>query len=345
MANNDVKIPKFYPDIINHLMATGTAQNGNFDLMSGTDLISTLNAGSEAELFDMNPLNQVHFETSASSSIRADHVLLNINTGGDYTIDFVAIFNHNLNSCNGKFRIAHAATAGAIDSVTEMEDGTATRVNNVTEVVNGDSISNNIVIPAENGSTIVTFDENDAQYWGIQFEGNTSFDSSNDLKIGCVLLGESYTLPHAPDINVKRTIVYDGVNLQESLGGQRYTVSTQTGKQFVNSNSKSPFVRAANQARVYNGRLGYEFSASYLNSSDVMPPDYSQVVANETTDSVVADLYNRTLGNRIPFCFTTDSTSTSEADYMFARFVENSIEMTQVAYTMYNVSFKIEEEY
>ena len=97
MANNDVKIPKFYPDIINHLMATGTAQNGNFDLMSGTDLISTLNAGSEAELFDMNPLNQVHFETSASSSIRADHVLLNINTGGDYTIDFVAILNHNLN--------------------------------------------------------------------------------------------------------------------------------------------------------------------------------------------------------------------------------------------------------
>ena len=64
MANMDVRTPKFFTDYPNFLMATGTAQDGNFDVMSGSDLINTFNAGSEAELFDMKPMNQVHFETS-----------------------------------------------------------------------------------------------------------------------------------------------------------------------------------------------------------------------------------------------------------------------------------------
>ena len=39
MANMDIKTPKFFTDHINFLMATGTAQNGNFDVVSGSNLI------------------------------------------------------------------------------------------------------------------------------------------------------------------------------------------------------------------------------------------------------------------------------------------------------------------
>lgn len=345
MANQDVEIPKFYPDIINHLMATGTAQDSNFDLMSGSDLITTINSGSEAELFDMNPLNQVVFETSADGTTQADHVLININTGGDYKIDFVAILNHNLNSCSGKFRVCRSNTSGNIDSVTEIEDGTADRITSAVEVLNAASISTNIITPASDGSSIVSFGASDDQYWAIQFEGDSTFDGTNDLKVGCIIIGESYTLPHSPDLNVKRSVMYDGVNIQESLGGQRYSVATQTGRQVVDAQNRSPFLTATTQARAYNGRLSYDFTASYLSSNKVMPAYWSGVIANDTEDTLIGDLYNRTLGNRLPFIFTINSTSSSPSDYIFGRFVDNSVEMTQVANKVWNVNFKIEEEF
>ena len=345
MANLDVAIPKFYPDIISHLMATGTAQNGNFDIMSGSDLITTINSGSEAGLFDMNPLNQVVFETSASATTRADHILLNIDTTGDYKIDFVAILNHNLHSCDGKIRVCHSDTEANIDSVTEMENGTATAPSNLSQILNASTISSNVVEPSQDGSTIFTFDSEDDQYWGIQFEGASSFDSTHDLKIGCVILGESYVLPHAPDLNVKRTVMYDGVSVQESLGGQRYSVATQTGKQVIDSQNRSPFLKATTQSRVYNGRMRYDFTTSYLDSNEVMPNAWSGYVADTTEDTLIGDLFHKTLGNRLPFVFTMDSTSSSASDYIFGRFVDDSVEMTQVANKMWNINFKIEEEF
>ena len=347
MANQNVRIPKFFPDIINHLMATGTAQNDNFDLISGTDLITTLNAGSEAELFDMNWLNQVHFETSASATTRADHILLNIDTGGDYTIDFVAILNHNFGSADAKIRVCHSDTESNVNNVVKMEDGSATAISGVTEVVNvnNSSSSNNIIVPSNNGSTVFTFTASDDRYWGIQIEGDSTFDSTYDAKMACVLIGESYSLPFAPNLSLKRTIKYDGVSVQESLGGQRYATSTQLGKQYLASTNKSPFTTATSQAKIYNGRLGYEFTMSYLNANQVMPEYYSTVIADNTEDTVVSDLYNRVLGNRIPFIFTQDSTSQSESDYMMARFVDNNFTMTQTATDIYDITMRLEEEF
>ena len=52
-----------------------------------------------------------------------------------------------------------------------------------------------------------------------------------------------------------------------------------------------------------------------------------------------------TNGSHIPFVFTTDGTSTSESDYLFARFGQNSFDMTQVAPDVFNVSMRIEEEF
>ena len=54
MANMNVRTPRFYPDHINYLLSRGVAQNGNFDVETGSNLIGIQN-GTEAELFDMNP--------------------------------------------------------------------------------------------------------------------------------------------------------------------------------------------------------------------------------------------------------------------------------------------------
>ena len=63
--------------------------------------------GSEIELFDMKPYNQVTFDTSANTTKRQDHVVITLDVMGENASkkSFVAILNHNLKSAGGKIHI------------------------------------------------------------------------------------------------------------------------------------------------------------------------------------------------------------------------------------------------
>jgi len=350
MANMNIRTPKFFVDNINHRIASGTAQDGNADVMSGTNLINTINSGkSEAELFDMRPMNQVEFDTSSDDD---GHVLINVDTGGGFRTDFVAILNHNMTDAQAKVRITSSSTESNVSSA-DMSGGSISSSLSGVVNFNDSSSSSNVATPTSNGSTIFTFTATTNRYIGIQFEGTNGqtndtagdgdFDGSTDLKIGCIMVGEHYTMPVAPDLNVKRTIIYDSVSVNESMGGQRYSNATNLGRNWLSSSNKSPFTLANQSYYVYNGRIAYDMSFSYLASSDIMPSDYS--VEQTSSDTVVADLWSRVNGRMIPFIFTTDSTSTSESDYLFARFGQDSLEMNQVAPDVFNVSMRIEEEF
>lgn len=350
MANMNIRKPKFFTDHINFLLATGTAQNGNFDIRSGSDLIDTLNAGSEAELFDMRPMNQVHFETSGSTSIREDHVLLNLHLGSDFfnfNCDFIAILNHNMKSAEASLKVSTHNTNPALIQAADM--GSATALSGLSEVVNADTISSNLVRPATDGSTIFTFTPNSDRYWGLQFGGTGTSDRFNDtydLKIGCIMVGESYTMPFAPDLELKRTIIYDGVSVKESMGGQRFGNASHIGRRFSNARSKSPFSTSTYSHGVYGGRIAYDLSFSFLQSTDLMPSVYDAELS--TSDTVVSDVWNRTKGNLLPFIFCSDSTDVgddAEQSYIFSRFGQNSLDMQQVAPDVYNVGMRIEEEF
>jgi len=350
MANVNIRTPRFYPCLANHRMATGSAQNGNFDVMSGSNLINTFTQGSEAELFDLKPMNQCSWDTSSTSAKRADHVLVNMDTGGGFNVDFVAILNHNMASADAKFRVGHHGTESNINN-DDLTGGTA--ISSPIEVVNADTISNNVITPATDGSTIITFTASSDRYWGIQFEGTTGeldpsapdgdFDTAIDLKIGCVIFGEFYNAPHAPDLSVKRSIMYDGVSVQESTGGQRYGNATHRGRRRVGVGNQTPFVQSNANYYVYGGRMAYNMNFSYISSDDLMPSDYKSEVSG--SDTVVADVWNRTSGNLLPFIFTSDGSSTAESDYLFARFGQSNLDMTQVANDVFNISMRIEEEF
>ena len=346
MANMNVRTPKFFTDSINFLMSIGTVQSGNFDVVSGTDLISTYVTGSEAELFDMKPFNQVTFNTTTTTDIRGDHVLININKqSATFKTDFIAILNHNMASAEAKVRVAFGDTLDDINDVdlASRDNG----LSNVAGVLNsGSSPSGSIITPASNGSTIFTFDETNEQYVGIQFEGaggGDLFNATNNLKIGCILVGEHYTMPHSPDLSLTRSIIYDGVNVQQTMGGVKYANATHIGRRFRNTLNKSPFLTTSYASGVYGGRIAYDLNFSYLASSDIMPTTYGVEV--EASDTVVADVWNRTKGNLFPFVFCSDSTSTDETDFLFARFGQDSLDMQQVAPDVYNVGMRIEEEF
>ena len=230
MANMNIRTPRFYTDNISFLMSRGIAQNGNFDVTATDDgayFMGTFTTGSEPELFDMNPLNKVTFDTSADTDA---HVLITLDLQGASKKSYVAILNHNLNSADGKVRISASDTEAHIQAV---DMGSATAIS-CTEVVNADAISTNIITPATDGSTIVKFSEDAKRYWGIQFEGDSSNTwGSTDLFVGCILIGEIYEMPHAPDLSVKRSIIFDQVSVVESAGGKRFGNMTSHGLSLI----------------------------------------------------------------------------------------------------------------
>ena len=347
MANVNIRKPRFYVDWANYAMGRGTAQDGNFDVISGGSHANLLapSSGTEAELFDMRPLNQVSFNTS---NVVTKKVLVNIDSESTAQIpfNFIAILNHNLKSADGSFIIGASNTETHINNEDFASGHTVVES---TSKVNASVVESGTypVTPARDGTTIVTFSDSQLQYWGIQFQGNTGssndeFDDSNNLKIGGIMLGQYYDMPHSPDLSVKRSIEFDTVKVQQSLGGQRYATMTNHGRKASGQNL-SPFQTNTNRWGGQGGRMKYDMKFSYLNSTDVMPDDYSQLDRDD--DAVINDVFNMTNGSHIPFVFTTDGTSTSESDYLFARFGQNSFDMTQVAPDVFNVSMRLEEEF
>ena len=344
MANLDIRTPRFYCDLISYQLSRGKAQNGNFDVISGSNLIHTFTQGSEPELFDMRPSNLCSWDTTGDSG--ADHVVINIDTGHTTLLHgFIAILNHNMKTADAKMRVYSSDTEGDINN--ENLGGNA-RV--MTEVVNGvpnaDSDGTAIATPRHDGSTIVTFAENNDRYWGIQFEGaGSNTFSGTALTVGCVLMGEYFDMPVSPDMSIKRSIVYDKVKVQESIGGQRYSNMTSHGRQ-VSGTSKSPFSTTTSNQQVFGGRITYDMAFSYLNSTDLMPDEYDTY--NPTDDSFVEDVWNRTNGGHLPFIFSVDGSLSgdgNDGEHIFARFSKNSLDMTQVANDIWSMNLSIEEEF
>ena len=349
MANQTIKTPRFYPDLISYHRARGQSIG-----TVKSDILNTLpvNTGSAGELFDLRPLNQVSFDTSANVN---SHVLINlVLSTASYKQNYIAILNHNLASANGRFKIF----AGDESSdITALDGGNADTADinwssvNATEIVNADTIAASdsnktvTVTPASDGTTVLTFDEQDLRFWAIQFEGDTSWDNSTDCLVGSIMLGEFFDMPFSPDLNLTRSIIYDKVNVAESAGGQRYATATSFGRT-ASSTSKSPFALGTFGQNVYGGRQAYDLTYSYVQDSDLLPNEYPLYQHNN--DSVITDVWNMVDGPSRPFIFSLDNTSTgsnAESEHLFARFAQNSLDMQQVAPDVYTIGTRIEEEF
>ena len=349
MANQTIKTPRFYPDLISYHRARGASPG-----IVKSDIANTLavQTGSAGELFDLRPLNQVTFDTSANTS---KHVLTNFSfTTASYKQNYIAILNHNLNSSGGRFKIFAGNEAS---DITALDGGNADTADinwssvNATEIVNADTIAASdsnktvTVTPASDGTTVLTFDEQDLRYWAIQFEGDTAWDNTTDFIVGSIMIGEYFDMPFSPDLNLTRSIVYDKVNVAESAGGQRYATATSFGRT-ASSTSKSPFTLGTYGQNVYGGRQAYDLTYSYLQDSDLLPNEYP--VYQHGNDSVISDVWNMVDGPSRPFIFSLDNTSTgsnAESEHLFARFAQNSLDMQQVAPDVYTVGTRIEEEF
>jgi hypothetical protein len=355
MANLNIRTPRFYVDYINFLQNRDTA-GGHYGISTSTDQIDVVSGNNIAELYDMKPLNQVEFNTTGDTDGTVN-LWFDLKTSG-FRVDFVAILNHNMHPADAKVRISASNTLSEVQAIDHAGADDTEGNMTLTSVIGTHEIFNNKASSDDEsswgtGHTIVTFDESAHRYWGIQFEGTVgqssvghpdgTFDASTNLKIGCVLLGQYYDMPRSPDLSVRRSIDFDGVDIKESIGGQRYSTMTNHGRSNVSDSNKSPFHTYYNSFGAYGGRMSYDMKFSYLNSTDIMPNNYNEF--QPTDEAIIEDLWNKTNGRHTPFIFTQDKDSPDYSDYLFARFGQDNLGMTQVAPDVFDVSLRIEEEF
>ena len=357
MANMNIRTPVFFPDRIRHQRSRG---GGIASIVSGSGFIG-FQDGSIDTLHNGKPLDLCSFNTSGDTD---GHVLFNYNMGtSSWSTTFITILNHNLVSSQAKIRIFFGDSASDIQSQGNADEDLG--LVDPTEILNAGTIAvggnkSIHVQPTADGTTIIKIVNNDGsdftnqRFIAVQIEGNANanndtgnfnFNGSTNVTLGGIEIGEIYTMPVSPDLNVKRSIIYDKTSIQESLGGQRYATKTSFGRT-VSSTSKSPFSTTTSQQFTHGGRIAYDMSFSFLQSTDVMPNEYNDI--EFTTDSFVGDVWNITDGNFHPFVFSIDSASTgsnAESEFIYARFAQDSLEMDQVAPDVFNISMKIEEEF
>ena len=335
MTYQRIQTPRFYIDTTSWLVSRGVAST-EFDVPSaGANLIDHDATHVDEELFDMNPANQVIFSTSDSSATRADHVMFVIDKQvTDIPTNFVAVLNHNMDSASGKFRIATSTNA------ITAADPSAVACSSVLNAAD----SSDIFTPATDGDSIVTLDSaSSSRYIAIQFEGDSTFSASNDLKIGCILIGEYFDMPLAPDLQVTRSVSFAN-DIMETPAGRRFSQAKWLeGNQSSTTQSGQPFRTAGTPTHQrFGGRTQYNMSFSFLDDDDLTTSDIS---TDSATDSFYNMVWNRTGGSHIPFVFTPDGSSTTNGDYIFARFGQDEWSSQQVASNVYSTALSVIEEF
>ena len=329
MAYQRVGTPKAYLDIINPLLEKGIITGT--DQITGTGLLTT--ASSVIQLFDNRPNNTITIGGNGTNTQQTIVIDTNLDTDGRLLAEpmFVAILGHNLKSADAKFKI-------------ETDDDSAfgsVKTPTMTAICNG-TISSGYSVPAQDGWTLITFSQStDNRYHRIVIDSTTS-NYDEDIKIGCILYGTTYEFPNAPDLNIKKSFKYDGVKVNESLGGQKYAHATYlTNGSWVSTS----YWDGSTEPSMKSGRIKLDMSFSFLSDSDVFSSDVYRAESSQQDDAIVPKLLYLTNGGMFPFLLQLDKDNNDDDDgFLWCR-LDNEPSFSQVAYNQYSTQLSFVEEF
>ena len=317
--------PVFYTDTVNWFKINGRSKSSTVDLPDGA-----FNSGYDIyDVFDLNPQNLCSFNTGSGTA----HQVIAIDFGVSVTLDSIVILNHNMNTAEATFRVAHSAVA--IEGVGEGTDVEASGV-----AINA-SEDTGVITAAADGDSVFNFTAASDRYWVVEFMDDATY-SATDLTVGAIMIGEEYSLPLAPDINIGHTFEAGGTNISTGLSGKRHSSPSwiKANNDSATGDNYIPF-RTGTGAEQIPGREGYSVSYSIIEDTDLLPSD----LASPKGDTFIHKVFSKTAWQTLPFVFGIDSTSTTLGDYLFCRLVGNSFSVSQIAYRVYATSFSVEQEF
>ena len=333
MSYQRIVKPKIYVDMINPLLENGTI-TGTGEI-TGTGLLTT--ASSLIQLFDNKPNNTVTIGGNGASTTQTIDIDTNISVVDGLLGEtlFVAVLGHNLK------------TAGAYLDIFTDADGTfngSTTPTTLSEVYNADTVasSGNTAVPDTDGWSLFTYTQASANRHQRLSIVSVAGNYEADIKIGCILWGVAYTFPSSPDMNIKRSFNYDGLKINESLGGQKYAHATHL--------TNSPWTATgawdvSTGTAFKTGRQQIDMSFSYLADTDAFPSNLYDMGVSRTDESVLNRLIFMTNGGMFPLLLQLDSTENSGDDgWLYCR-LNNKPTFDQVAFRHWSTSLSFIEEF
>jgi len=348
MSYNRIGTPRAYVDRINFDLGTGWTDFDDITMLQNNDSTDvTFDSGSKSDLFDLRPSNYATIEKENQAFyIQFDS---KITTDSICESNFLAILGHNFNTADVVFKVE-------VDDVPSFASSTVVS-NGCTNVVNGDADADaNYVDPSHNGWTLITWANatSNNRYVRITFEDDDGVGSNfnDDVKIGAILYGEYIDFPHTPDLAVKTTIDYDGVTLQDSIGGGTFSNASHHGQPMWSSSP--PWQIYSSDVPTYtfqrrDGRIYHDMKFSYISDTDLFAQDMHGASSNLWLDSesIHNSFYEKILGQHNPFLFTTDNDATEAnygvGNYGLFRLADSKFSSTQVAPQIWDISLKIRE--
>ena len=351
MAYQNVGVPRFYVNILEWFHSIGGLTN-NYNL----DMALTS---------PVNPMNLYHPTwVGLNDAIWFPAVITPISSIIK-SKGFVAHLGHNYKSCE----LSVQADQGSPDhySVGFTED-----------VINSTQYASGRIKCDYDGFSIYLGDyssQADAPQTNprLRYDYIGSGDAYNgfNVKVGSIILGSYYDIPHSPDLKLNMTREMDGVKRIRTKGGadlvnSKYTKPSSWGDAGAwELYTGTP----TNPALSRSGRRIWDLSFSYLQDSDVwganqMMSSFSEYTtkgninigyesgdvdgANNlfddnilTSDDFYSQVIHKTNGGQLPFIFQPDSSDNT--NFSICKFDMKSFKIDQVANGVYNVKLKIRE--
>ena len=373
MAYQNVGTPRFYVDQIQYLKSVGfnfsewysdkgynsnPASEDSFAMYDYPDLF-TLEPGIQKTISMDKELGSIAFDFPTGYG-------LNPNLTGDNIGRYIAVLNHNIATqqeglwiyTNWQRYIAGYSGYGV------QEDGI---------------LNSEYELTPFDGSTIIEFNKtaqnfnppnNVTKFARIAVAG---YDSNSDLKeinIGALSWGVYYDMPHSPELDVTMTIENDGYDSITTAGGAHLNNIRYDGAPMwerVDGTQVPPWtvgepttIGRRRGRRVWSMNFKYLseidlFASNYMsndyteNSDGYDSTDLHQVDGNDTfyynlddDDSFHAQVLNK-IGNGQRFIFQPDNTNNNPDQFAICQLDQDSLEIKQVANSVYDISLKIKE--
>ena len=296
------------------------------------------------------------------------------------TCNWGGVFNHNLGSAfptsnvfnknlqmtfwDGGYNMENDPTGGAWGGGFQ-DDGNSTNLDFDKDgytFLRG-SGSDNTALLFPGGMASNGIDADAAKFGGIvaQIVLDDTYTHSDGLefKIGSICFGKYIDMPNSPDLSLTKSVIYDGIKTQRSLGGADYinvdhlgSPDWLTGEPWVLSNQ----TEVQRRGRIgKNGRRSWKMQFSYITNDDLFYDQSSENIAGETQydgetgnayafypTSEIQQIWDFTLGGALPFIFTPDKDA-ENPEFCVAKFKENSLHAEQVAHQTWNVKMTDDE--
>ena len=331
MSYQRIATPRAYLDIINPLLEKGIMPSTGE--ITGTGLLTT--ASSIIQLFDNKPNNSITLGGNGTTTQQTIVVDTNLTTDDGVLGEtmFVAILNHNFDTADVKFKI----------ETDDDSDFSSLSVTTPSIICNATDAGSNYFTTANNGWSLVTYTQNSNNRFQRLVIDSNSGNYDADIKIGCILWGVVYDFPNSPDINIKKSLNYDGVKINESLGGQKYAHATHLSNSDWDSTNAWGFTT---EPTLKSGRKKLSMSFSYLSDSDIFSSDYYKSINSQQDDAIVPKILYLTNGGMYPFLlqYDKDATVNIHDGFLWCRLDKEPV-FNQVSNNIYSTELSFVEEF